>query len=78
MKMAEQEEFGRLLVGLAGKVTNNVTSTFQSVGQSFKNQFAGLLTVISAQGVSQVVGSFDGEPTKFRDLIKSFEKNMCY
>ena len=32
------------------------------------------MTVISIQGVSQVVGSFDGEHTKFRDWIKLIEK----
>ena len=44
------------------------------VDQSFTNQLAGLLTVISAQEVSQVMGSFDGEPTKYGDWIKSIEK----
>ena len=48
----------------------------QNVGQSFTNQLAGLSNVISAQGVSQLVGSFDGEPTKFRDWSKSIEKNV--
>ena len=38
------------------------------------NQLAGFLTVISAQGVCQVVGSFDWEPIKFRDWIKSTGK----
>ena len=33
-----------------------------------------LLAVKSAQGISQVVGSFDGEPTKFRNWIKSTQK----
>ena len=46
----------------------------QNVGQNFTNLLADLLTDISAQGVSQVVGYFDGEPTKFRDWIKSIEK----
>ena len=32
------------------------------------------MTVISAQRVSQVVSSFNGKPTKFRDRIKSIEK----
>ena len=32
------------------------------------------MIVISAQGVSQVVDSFDEEPTKSRDWIKSIEK----
>ena len=72
MKMAEWEKLGRFLAGLAGGITNNVTRGMQNV--SFTNQIAGLLTVISAQGISQVVGSFNGEPTKYRDLIKSIEK----
>ena len=46
----------------------------QNVGQSFTNQLAGLLTVIIAKGVSHVMGSFYGEPIKFRDWIKSIEK----
>ena len=45
----------------------------QNVGQSFTDQLAGLLNVISAQGVSQVVDSFDGELTKFLEWIKSTE-----
>ena len=72
--MAEWEELGTFLVVLAGEITNNVTRRLQNVGQSFTNQLAGLLTVISAQGVSQVVGSFDGKPSKFRDCIKSIER----
>ena len=72
--MTEQEEAGRFLVGLTGEITNNVTRRLQNVGQSFTNQLAGLLTVISAQGVFQVGGSFDRKPTKFRDWIKSIEK----
>ena len=36
----------------------------QYVGHGFTNQLEGLLTVIRAQGVSQVVGLFDGVPTK--------------
>ena len=31
-------------------------------------------TVISAQAVSQIIGVFEGHPTKFRDWIKSIEK----
>ena len=50
--MAEQEEPGRFLVGLAGEITSNATRELKNVGQSLTNQLAGLLTVISAQGVS--------------------------
>ena len=73
MKMAKSEELCRFLVGLAGEITDNVTRGLQNVGQSFTNQLTGLSAVISAQGVSQVVGSFDGEPTKYRDWNKSIE-----
>ena len=60
--MAEQEELGRFLVGLASKIPNIITRGLQNV--CFTNQLPGLLTVITAQGVSQVVDSFHGEPTK--------------
>ena len=45
-------------------------------GQRFTHKLAGLSTVISAQWVCHVVGSFYGEPTKYRDWIKSIEKYM--
>ena len=54
--MAEWKELSRFLVGLAGKITNNVTRGLQNVGQSFTNQLACLVTVISASAVSQVMG----------------------
>ena len=57
-------------MGLPSDITNNVMKGLQNVGQSFTNQLAGLSAVISAQGVSQVVGSFDGEHTKYRNWIK--------
>ena len=62
------------ILGLVGEIANNVMRGLQNVGQSFINQLVGLFTVISAQGVSQVVGSFDGEPMKLWDWIKSIEK----
>ena len=46
----------------------------QNVGQNFIKHLAGLSTVIGSQGVSQVVGSFDGKLAKFRDKIKRIEK----
>ena len=61
-------------MGLTGEITNNITRGLQNEGQHFTNQLAGLSNAISAQGVSKVVGSFDGEPTKYRDWIKSTEK----
>ena len=38
MKMADQEELARFLVGLAGEIKNNVTRGLHNVGQSFTNQ----------------------------------------
>ena len=52
----------------------NVARGLQKIGQSYTNQLAGLSPVISAQGVSQVVGSSDGEPPMYRDWIKSINK----
>ena len=74
--MAELEEIGRFVVGLAGEITNNVIRGLWNASQNFTNQLTGLLTAISTQGASQVLGSFDGELTRFRDWIKSFERYM--
>ena len=71
--MAEWEELGRFLVVLAAELRNNVTRGLQNVVQSFPNQLAGLLTVMCAQGVSQVMGSCDREPTRL-DWITSSKK----
>ena len=65
--MAQQEELGRFLVGLATEIPDNVTGRLQEVGQNFSSQLSKLSTVISAQGVSQIVGVFKGDPTKFRN-----------
>ena len=72
--MGQQEELGRFLVDLATEITNNVTGGLQEVGQNFSSQLSKLSTVIGARGVSQVVGVFERDPTKFRDWIKSIEK----
>ena len=72
--MAQQEEVHRFLVGLATESTQNVTGGLQEVGQTFSSQLSKLSTVLSAQGVSQIVGVFEGDPTKFRDGMKSIEK----
>ena len=72
--MAEQEH-SRFLVWLVGEISNNVTRGLQNVSQNFYAS-AGLLIVISAQWISQVMGSFDGECTKFRDWIRSTEKHV--
>ena len=37
-KMADWEELGKFLVGLAGEIPNNVTMGLQDVGQSFTSQ----------------------------------------
>ena len=60
--MAQQEELGRFLVSLATEITNKVTGGFQEVGQNFSFQLSKLSTVISAQGVSQLEGVFEGDP----------------
>ena len=65
---------GRFLLGLATEITNNVTGGLQEVRQNFSSQLLKLSTVISAHGVSQIVGVLEGDPTKFWDWIKSIEK----
>ena len=72
--MAQQEELARFLVGLATQITNNATGELQEVGKNFSSKLSKLSNVISAQVTSQIVGVFEGDPTKFRDLIKSIEK----
>ena len=74
--MAQQEELGRFLVGLTTEITNIITGGLQEVGQNFSSQLSQVSTVISAQGMSQIVGVFVGDPTKFRDWIKSTEKHI--
>ena len=64
--MAQQEELGRFLVGLATEITNNVIGGLQEVGKNFSSQLSKLSTVISAQGVCQI-GVFEGDPTLFRN-----------
>ena len=76
--MAQQEEPGRLLVVFATEITNNVTEELQKVGQNFSSESSKLSTIISAQGVSQIVGVFEGDPTKFRDWIKAIEKYILW
>ena len=34
--MAEQEEHGRILIGLATEITNNVTRRLQNIGNSLQ------------------------------------------
>ena len=68
--MAQQEECGIFLVCLATEITYNVTRGLQEVGQNFSSQLSKLSAVISTQGVSQIVGVFEGDATKFRDWIK--------
>ena len=71
--MAQQEELGRFLVGLTNEISVNVTAGFHEVGKNFTTQLENLSTVISAQGMSQIFGTFEGEPSNFRDWIKSIE-----
>ena len=49
--MAQQEELGRFLVGLANEISVNVTVGFHEVGKSLSIQLANLSTIISAQEV---------------------------
>ena len=53
--MAQQEELGRSLLGLATEITNNVTGGLQEVGQNFSSQLSKLSTVISVQDVFQIL-----------------------
>ena len=62
------------LVSLAGEVSNQVKIGIKDASQGFSDQLTKLSTVISTQGVSQVVSVFEGEPNQFRDWIKSIEK----
>ena len=71
--MAQQEEPGRFLVGSATEITNNVNGGLQEADQNFSSQLSKLSTVISAEGVSQIAGVFEVDPTKFRDWSKSSE-----
>ena len=72
--MAQHKKLGRFLMGLANEISVNVTLGFHEVGKSFSTQLANLSTVISAQGVSQIAGTFEGKPSNFRDWIKQIEK----
>ena len=72
--MAANEDFGSILVGLVGDISNELKRSMQDVGQYFTKHLANLSTIMSTQGVSQVVGIFEGDLPKFRDWIKSTEK----
>ena len=72
--MSQQEELGRFLVVLANEISVNATAGFYEVGKSFSTQLANLSTAISAHRMLQIVGAFEGEPSNFRDWIKSIEK----
>ena len=54
--MAEWEELGRFLVGLAVEITTNVTRGLQNVGQSFINQLAGIVDHHKYTGGIQGIG----------------------
>ena len=62
------------MVELAGEISNELKRSMQDVGQGFTKHLANLLTVISTQGLSQVIGVFEGNSSTFRDWIKSTEK----
>ena len=64
LNMAINEDVGRFLVGLAGEISSNFSQGIQNASQGFSAQLTNLSTAISAQGVSQVVGLFDGDSSK--------------
>ena len=72
--MAINEDVGRILVGLAGELSSNLSQDIQNASQGFSAQLTNLSTALSAWGVSQVVGLFDGDSSKYQDWIKSLEK----
>ena len=72
--MAINEDVGRFLVDLAGEISSKFSQGIQNASQRFSAQLTNLSTAVSAQGVSQVVGLFDGDSSKYQDWIKSLEK----
>ena len=77
MEVAEWKKIGKFLVGVADEIAHNVTRGFQNVGESFTNQLTGLSTVIGAQGISQVVGSVDGELPNLGIRLSQL-RSTCY
>ena len=67
-EMAEREELGRFLVGLAGEGIAKCRSKHYKSVSRFINCHKCTRAIIS-----QAVGSFHWEPTKFRDWIKAIE-----
>ena len=72
--MAANEDFEKSLgrIGMRDFLRNK--EKYVRCGSRFFKILANLLIVISTQGVSQVVGNFEGNPSKFRDWMKSTEK----
>ena len=64
------------LVGLAGEISSEVKRSMQDVGQGFTKHLANLSIVISNEGISQVIEVVEGNPSKFRNWIKSIEKYL--
>ena len=44
------------------KISSNISQSIQHIGQGFTTQIGDLSTAINLQGVSQIVGLFQGEP----------------
>ena len=65
LNIAINEDIGRFLVGLAGEISSNFSQGIQIASQGFSAQLTNLSTAIGAQGVSQVVGLFDGDSSKY-------------
>ena len=76
--MAAIEDFGSFWVRLAGEISSEIKRSMQDVGQGFTKYLANLSTVMSIEGVSQVVGVFEGDPSKFRGWITSIEKYVLH
>jgi hypothetical protein len=52
-------------------------SKSQAIGQNFEHvpgQLTGLTSAVYTRSVSQIVQSFNGEPDKFKEWVKSIEK----
>ena len=63
--MAINEDVCRFLVGPAGEISSKFSQGIQNASQGFSAQLTNLSTAISAQGVSQVVGLFDGDSSRY-------------
>ena len=63
------QDFERFVMGLASDISKEIKRSMQDVGQGFTKHLPNLSTVITIQVVSQVVGVFAGDSSKFRDRM---------